>query len=363
MNESYSHPALFTVYPSLKKKLAWVKLGEFPTPVHSLKNMACDNLWIKRDDQTASLYGGNKIRKLEFLLGDAVQKNCSHVITMGAIGTNHGLATAIYCDRMGLDCSLVLFDQPVTKNVKQNLLLFKKYHASPLYKKTVLKTVLSFYLFQRFRHPNAYFIFAGGSNPVGTAGYVSAAFELKQQIDEGLLPSPDVIVCPAGSSGTVSGLLLGTQLAGLNAKIIGVRVTESHFGPFQVLTVGSVQKLAESTYRYLKCLAPEIPDIRIQPPAVLDDYFGGGYGHPTEKGKNAYHALKEKENISLDPTYTSKTFAAVLDYCAKPENNGKTILYWHTYNSVDMSQQAASVDYWQLPENLQSFIKANEIEL
>ena len=147
MNESYAHPALFTAYPSLKEKLAWVKLGEFPTPVHPLKNVGCDNLWIKRDDQTSSLYGGNKIRKLEFLLGDAVQKNCRHVITMGAIGTNHGLATAIYCDRMGLDCSLVLFDQPVTKNVKQNLLLFKKLYLAMCGINKLKKSILQFYFY------------------------------------------------------------------------------------------------------------------------------------------------------------------------------------------------------------------------
>ena len=135
----------------------------------------------------------------------AIKKNYKQVITFGAIGTNHGLATSIYTNKLGLDCSLLLFDQPVTKNVKQNLLLFKKYNAQPIYKKTVLKTVLAFYLTQKLQHPNAYYIFAGGSNEVGTIGYVNAIFELKEQIENGDIPMPDVIICPAGSSGTVSG--------------------------------------------------------------------------------------------------------------------------------------------------------------
>ncbi|MCJ7771990.1 MAG: pyridoxal-phosphate dependent enzyme [Desulfobacterales bacterium] len=361
MNDQYSHPALFMYYPSLKEKLPWVQLGNFPTPVHPLKNIGCKNLWIKRDDQTSPVYGGNKVRKLEFLLADAIKKSRKHIITFGAIGTNHGLATSIYSNKLGLDCPLLLFDQPVTRNVKQNLLLFKKFNAQTIYKKTVFKTVLSFYLTQKIRHPNAYYIFAGGSNTVGTIGYVNAAFELKSQIEKGAMPMPDVIFCPAGSKGTTAGLLLGTQLAGLNTTIIGVRVTDSHFGPIEILTSGAIQKLAQTTYRSLKRLSKEIPDITISPPTVLDDYFGKGYGYVTDKGKNAYHLLKDKENINLDPTYTSKTFAAVLDYCTKPENKVKSTLYWHTYNSMDMSQQAKSVDYKQLPKKLQHFIQADEI--
>ncbi len=362
MNDPYSHPALFTCYPSLKAKLPWVHLGNFPTPVHPLKNLGYKNLWIKRDDQTAHVYGGNKVRKLEFLLADAIKKKRKRIITFGAIGTNHGLATSIYSNKLGLGCSLLLFDQPVTRNVKQNLLLFKKYSAQTIYKKTVFKTALSFYLAQRIIHPRAYYIYAGGSNAIGTIGYVNAAFELKSQIEKGAMPVPDVIFCPAGSKGTTAGLLLGTRLAGLNTAIIGVRVTASHFGPMEILTADSIQKLAQKTYTHLQKLYHEIPEVIINPPQILDDYFGDGYGQVTDKGKRAYHLMKEKENIHLDPTYTSKTAAAVLDYCAKPENRVKTILYWHTYNSVDMSQQATSVDYRKLPKKLQKFIEAEEVK-
>ncbi|MBW2181879.1 MAG: pyridoxal-phosphate dependent enzyme [Deltaproteobacteria bacterium] len=361
MSEKNTLPALFSHYPELKNKLAWTPLGSFPTPVQQLKNLGCDNLWVKRDDQTSPVYGGNKVRKLEFLLADAIKKKSKRVITFGAIGTNHGLATSIYSRKLGLDCTLLLFRQPVTKNVKQNLLLFKKYHAKTIYKKTVLKTLISFYLTQKIRHPGAYSIFAGGSNSIGTIGFVNAAFELKSQIEQGLIPEPEIIFCPAGSTGTAAGLLLGTLLAGLNTPIRSVRVTASHFGPLPHCTSASIQKLAENTYHYLKNICKDIPKIKIKPPQVLDDYFGEGYGQVTDKGKNAYRQLKEKENIILDPTYTSKTFAAVLDYCAKPENKGKSILYWHTYNSVDMSEQAKSIDHGHLPKNLQKFIEADEI--
>jgi len=143
MSEKNDLPALFKHYPDLKENVPWISLGSFPTPVQQLKNLECDNLWIKRDDQTSTVYGGNKVRKLEFLLADVIKKKARRVITFGAIGTNHGLATSIYSQKLGLDCTLLLFWQPVTKNVKQNLLLFTKYHAKAVYKKTVLKTRLS----------------------------------------------------------------------------------------------------------------------------------------------------------------------------------------------------------------------------
>ena len=361
MNEKSDHPALLRYYPELKEKVAWIQLGSFPTPVQQLKNLGFNDLWVKRDDQSSPVYGGNKVRKLEFLLADAKKKNRKKVITFGAIGTNHGLATTIFSRNLGLDCTLLLFWQPVTRNVKQNLRLFKKYNAKTLYKKTILSTVISYYITQRIRHPGAYFIFAGGSNRIGVLGFVNAAFELKSQIEQGLMPEPAVIFCPTGSNGTAAGLLLGTLLAGLNTTVAGVRVTKSHFGPFQACTSDSIRKLAKSTYNYLKNICGSLPEIKINSPTILEDYFGDGYGFVTDKGKNAYHLMKKKENIILDPTYTSKTFAAVLDYCKGHADNSKPVLYWHTYNSVDMSEQAASVDYRVLPKNLQKFIEEDEI--
>ncbi|MCP4666266.1 MAG: pyridoxal-phosphate dependent enzyme [Deltaproteobacteria bacterium] len=361
MSKAKGYPSLFKYYPELDKKLPWVRLASLPTPVQKLHHLGFDNLWVKRDDHSSPVYGGNKVRKLEFLLADAKKKNRKRVITFGAIGTNHGLATAIFSRNLGLDCTLLLFWQPVTGNVKQNLRLFKKYHAKTMYKKTMLNTVISFFVTQRIRHPGAYFIFAGGSSHIGTLGFVNAAFELRSQIEQGLMPEPAVIFCPTGSNGTAAGLHLGTLLAGLNTKVVGVRVTESHFGPLQTCTGDSIQKLAKSAYHYLRSICGSLPDIKINSPTILGDYFGDGYGYATEKGKKAYHLLKKKENIILDPTYTSKAFAAVLDYCKGHADNSKPVLYWHTYNSVDMSGQAESVDYRLLPKNLWKFIEEDGI--
>jgi len=356
LSEKKDLPILFRNYPELKQKIAWHSLGTFPTPVHTLRRLGYQNLWIKRDDRSSPVYGGNKVRKLEFILADARKRNARHLITFGGIGTNHGLATAIFCERLGITCTLLLFHQPVTEHVKQNLLLFKKYQAATIYKKTRWRTVLSYYLLHRIRHPGACYVFAGGSNSVGTIGYVNAAFELKEQIDNGEIPEPAVVFCPLGSGGTLAGLSLGFALTGLRTRAVGVRVSESHLGPFQVCTENTVEKLMHNTYTYLKKKCRRMGDVAIKKPSITDDYFGGGYGVPTQAGYKASRLMKKAEDLTLDSTYTAKTFAAAYDYCREKSRDSEPILYWHTYNSVDLSAQANSVDYRKLPKTLRVFI-------
>jgi len=357
MSNPCRHLPLFRQYPELEAKLPCISLGNFPTAVQRLDRLGYDNLWIKRDDLSSSVYGGNKVRKLEFLLADARRKKKKRVITMGGIGTNHGLATAIFCQQLAMDCTLLLFHQPVTDQVKQNLLLFTSYNAKTLYHRTLWKTVLSYYLFQRIVHPAACFVFAGGSNPVGTLGFVNAALELKDQVDRGQLPVPSVIFCPLGSGGTLAGLSLGVQLAGLSTRLVGVRVSASHLGPFPACTAATVTKLMEQTYCYLKKRSLAIPPLIFEAPVIWHDYFGGGYGVPTPEGSHADQMVREKEDIILEPTYTAKTVAAVMDYCRDHGSEDGPVLYWHTYNGVDLSARAQEVNHRDLPASLQEFAK------
>ncbi len=136
---------LFRRYPHLGESLAFVSLGTYPTPVHPLRHLDTANLWIKRDDLTSSDYGGNKIRKLEFILAAAGRKKARHLVTVGATGTNHGLATAIFCRQLGIRCTVLLYYQPVTPNVKLNLLLMRKFGARLIYCKTLLRAMLIYY--------------------------------------------------------------------------------------------------------------------------------------------------------------------------------------------------------------------------
>lgn len=354
-------PILFRKYPELGRKLPYIDLGVFPTPVHPLEHLCIENLWIKRDDQSSPVYGGNKIRKLAFILAEARQRKIRHLITLGGIGTNHGLASAIFSLQLGIRCTLLLYRQPVTSNVKLVLLLLAKYKARLAYQKSLGRTLASYYILYRFRYPTAYFLYPGGSSALGTIGYVDAALELKDQIDQGILPEPEVIFCPLGSGGSLAGLALGLQLAGINARVVGVRVIASHLGPFQACTPNTVAGQIKHTYTYLKKRCRDLPEIELKVPVILDNFFGKGYGMPTEAGSNAYHLMKAKEGILLDPTYTAKTFAAVLDYCRSRRRDRRPVLYWHTYNSVDLSGQAKEVDYRKLPKPLQGFIEQKTV--
>ena len=361
MNQLKDKLPIFTEYSQLEGRLPWIQLGKFPTPVEQLTHLNHPGLWIKRDDISSALYGGNKVRKLEFSLAQILSKKKKQVVTIGGIGTNHGLATAIFCQQLGLKCTLLLFRQPVTRLVKQNLKLFHYYGAELVFKGSLLNTALHYGLFQRFVYPWANFLYAGGSSVEGTIGFVNAAFELKAQIDDGLLPEPDLIFCPLGTNGTLVGLNLGVRLAGLKSRVVGVRITSSKLGPLNVANETAAGKLMKAVYKRLKAFSPDCPTIKLNAPEILHQYMGDGYGHPTEQGREACQRVKENENITLDPVYTSKTFAAVLEYCSQPANTNQNILYWHTYNSIDLSQQADSVDYLELPQPLHRFFQVPEV--
>ncbi len=343
---------LFERYPALAGSLAWIPLGNLPTSVQRLERTGRGNIWIKRDDRSSEVYGGNKVRKLEFILADALRRGKRHVVTMGGIGTNHGLATAVFCQRLGLGCTLLLFDQPLTSYVRQNLLLFGSFKARLVYTRTILKTGLAFYTTARLMYPRAYFLYAGGSSPVGTLGFVNAAFELRQQVADGLLPCPHTIFCPLGSNGTLAGLALGTALAGIDTEVVGVRVTASHLGPLPMATPETVLALMRRTHALMRKNDAGVPTLELRAPRVLDAYFGRAYGDPTSEGLRALKELEHREGIRLDPTYTSKTFAAVLD------SEGKApILYWHTYNSADLTPLLKDRDYRDLPSAFQRFYR------
>ncbi|MBU2645635.1 pyridoxal-phosphate dependent enzyme [bacterium] len=360
MDQNSAEPVIFRWFPEFRGRIPWVDLGLQPTPIEPLPGFGHGNLWIKRDDRSSSIYGGNKIRKLEFSLGEALQQGKKRVVTFGAIGTNHGLATAIFCDILGLDCTILLFDQPVTLNVKNNLWHLCSTHADIVYKQSLFRTVLDYFVKQRVRFLSTYFLAPGGSNTVGTIGYVNAALELKEQVDCGLMPEPACIFCPVGSSGTMAGLLLGCQLAGLETTVVGVRVSLSHFGPFAVCTAGAIRKLAQQTYRYLKDRSPNLPEVSIPAPVLLDEYLGAGYGHPTLAGGDAHEQMKTRKGISLDPCYTSKAFAAALDHCRKDQDQRRSILFWNTYNSVELPQPVAASDQIGISPELRAFLNRSE---
>ena len=349
------YPLLFGAYPQLKDGVPWVSLGDFPTPVRRLERLGrevgLDHLYVKRDDLSSIHYGGNKVRKLEFLLADAQRKQADVLFTIGAVGSNHALATTIHSQRLGMRAILFLIDQPMARYARKNMLLDHCYHAR------MVSTSILAMPFRIIRHylANArlsplrfpYYIPVGGSSPLGCLGYVNAAFELKKQVEEGLLPEPDYLFVPLGTMGTGSGLCLGCRLVGLKTEVIGVRVTERW-----MCNPRKMASLVNRTCAYLRRFAPDVPRVRVSAEEMtfLEEYFGREYARFTEQGMEAVSMMKNLEGIQIEGTYTGKTLAGTLDYSRRNGWQDKAILFWNTYNSVDLSARAGEVDYRKLPQ-------------
>lgn len=317
---------LFDWAPALRKRLPWQALADLPTPVEPLPFAA--NAWVKRDDLTHAEYGGNKIRKLEFIIADALARGAKRVVTFGAAGTNHGVATAMMCQRVGLACEILLFDQPDSATVQLNQQLMRHYGATLRYCGSLAATVARYYLHSARWKGDTYFLFAGGSNEAGTLGFVNAALELRDQIAEKRMPIPGRIVCPVGSSATLAGLTLGMQWLDLPIQVIGVRVAPSHLGPFAACTEASVLQLMHKTRRHTERLAGLTLPEPVKP-VLLEGYYGDGYGVATSEGERACSQFASA-GLKLEQTYSGKAAACFLDALSTTTT---PVLFWHTFNS------------------------------
>jgi 1-aminocyclopropane-1-carboxylate deaminase/D-cysteine desulfhydrase-like pyridoxal-dependent ACC family enzyme len=349
---------LFDEYPGLEKKIPHISLINKKTAVQHLEalgnSLKVSQLWIKRDDQSTEIYGGNKPRKLEFTLADAVAKQRANILTMGGTGSNHCLATAIFAQQVNLKPVLILFNQPITADVQKKLLIFRSLEAEVLGPYGEVGGLFQYMVFKRLRR-NTYFLPAGGSSPLGVLGFVNAAFELKSQIENGEMPKPRYLFVTCGTMGTMAGLLLGTKLADLDINIIGVRVVETfvalYNGTFSY--ANAVLKLAKKTLKYLQKRDPAVPNVKLgDSPTILHDFFGGGYGKVTPEGVEAIKLVKEYENILLDTTYTGKTFAALLHFIKEKDIKDEPLLFWNTYNSRDILHlKKPDITYKDLPKS------------
>ena len=345
---------LFERYPSLQEKLPYVTLADLPTPVQKLDRLGAEigveQLYIKRDDLTGKVYGGNKVRKLEFLLGDALDKNAREVMTFGFAGSNHALATAVYAQQVGLKSISMLMPQHNAAYVRSNLLMSfasgAELHHYPNYN---LLRIGTKYQILRHRIKNGEkprIIPPGGSSTLGTVGFINAALELREQIDRGLMPEPDCIYAAMGTTGTVAGLMIGLKIASLKARVIPVRVVDYKFI--------SEKRLAEhylETAAFLKSLDSSFQNIELsdRDAEVECGFLGDGYACFTEAGMAAVKCAAESEGIKLDGTYTGKTLAALLRDAEKGRLRDRVVLFWDTLNSRDFPETAASIDYHRLP--------------
>ena len=310
-----------------------VVLGGTPTPFERLPRLSADlgrSVFVKRDDLLGPALGGNKTRKLEYLMAEARRQGATRVATFGGLQSNHARLTAAAASLLGMEPHLLYFEprpKVLTGNLRLNELLGARMHFFPFASKrprprSLERTIRLARLLARLRVGPHYFIPVGGHTWLGALGYVRAAVEIDAQA-RGLGCGAAWLVVAAGSGGTLAGLLAGLRLVGSHLRPLGIDV-----GKLWKAFPASVAQLAtEACSRLGEPHAFAAGDV----PLVEGTYVGEGYGQPSEAGNAALVRLLRAEGILLDPVYTAKAFAGLLGEAAGGRlGAGEPIVFVHT---------------------------------
>ena len=351
--------ALFDRYPRTAS-LPLAGIATLPTPIdwpeaQWFEDEPIGPVYVKSDDLTSPAYGGNKVRKLDLLLGDALAKGAKSVLTFGAYGSNHALATAVHARALGLEPHVVLSPQEPGPYAPATLLA----HAGL---RTVLHltdgwdgkraAVVAMRELEVRDGVGPYVIPMGGTNDLGAVGYVNAALEVADQIAHPIaaLVPPDVVYCAAGTLGTAIGLAVGFAAAGMHARVEAIRVT-----PLEVASEDTARELTASTVALLQRLDSSFPLLGYDDLAftLRHDCFEPGYGIVTPETEEAV-VLAEQTGLRLETTYTGKAFSAMLgDARTGRLHPDEHVLFWDTYSSAAMPA-AGPVE--ALPEALRDYV-------
>ena len=313
--------------------------AHLPTPLEPMTRLSAHlggpNLWIKRDDCTGLSSGGNKTRKLEFLMADAVENKADSIITQGATQSNHARQTTAIAAKLGMECHVLLEDRTGYEDdayVFNGNVLLDQLHGSTISKRpadTDMNAAMED-LAQKLREDgkNPYIIPGGGSNEIGALGYVNAAVELTTQANDRSLRI-DHLVHATGSSGTQAGLVLGME--GMNSGIpvygVGVRAPRQKQ---EEMVFGLAQRTAE-----FMGLNPDI--VKRERVVANSDYVGDGYGLPTDAMVEAVKLMAQYEGILLDPVYSGKGFSGLVDLIRKGHfKKGENVVFLHTGGSISL---------------------------
>jgi D-cysteine desulfhydrase len=286
-------------FPTLGERLPRMRLASLPTPVREVAatlDSGNRNISVKCDDLTGVIYGGNKLRKLEYIFPRAREKECLRLATFGAVGSNSALATALFARHAGFTCTCFLMHQaktaqiPVTLNMHiQNGTELIRY-GGPYHKRV---QTLRDNLWGR----KAWVIPMGGSSWRGTVGFVAAGLELASQIEQGEIPKPDRIYVGTGTMGTAIGISLGLAIADLDTEVHAVRASVT-----EITNDHLMGKLAEKTVSMMRRLDDSVPadlasrtNIRLR-----NSFFGGGYAHSTPEAEEAIDFAKDQLGIRLE---------------------------------------------------------------
>ncbi|MDO6558537.1 D-cysteine desulfhydrase family protein [Paraglaciecola chathamensis] len=308
-----------------------IQLGVFPTPIQKLPRLSAHlggpQIYIKRDDLTGLALGGNKTRKLEYLLADALAKDSDCIITAGAAQSNHCRQTAAAAAMLGLECHLVLGGQ--APNVANGNLLLDQLFAAHIHwsgDKRKGEDIPNIVAALREQGRNPYVVPYGGSNMIGALGFINAFYELHAQCKDAAMPAEFSDIVFASSSGaTHCGLVLGKAMCNVSSRIIGINIDKDEQGKDSYKS--QLHTLIKDTANKLAVGYPaDIDEIQLK-----DDYIGAGYGVVGVLEREAIALCAQLEGILLDPVYTGRAMGGLIDMIRKGRFSADSnVLFWHT---------------------------------
>lgn len=357
---------LFEAYPQLEKTIPYIPMGKYPTPVERMSKLGellgYPELWVKRDDLSSDKMGGNKVRVMEFLLAEMKAQGKTVAVSPGALGSNQILASAIYGKELGFKIIGIFFKQCPTDYMCRHMLIDKSlgvefHHCGNPY---LVPVMILWQMLKNFNWKKRQFPFyipTFGSSATCALGYFNAMFELKKQIERGECPEPDYIFVTAGTGGTMAGIQLGAKVLGMKTKTIGVRITD-----YLACNERIIASILNRAVKHLRKAGAPIPPFHFKKSDILliHNFFGGEYAQITKEALESKELVKKTEGLTLDTTYTAKTMAAMIHYLKQNKLQDKVILFWHTYNTKDLSRFLdPRLTPKDLPEPFQQYFEKN----
>ena len=349
--------SLSRTFPRLGALLPTAGLTLSPTPlsVHTVTVGSREKrVLVKHDELSGELYGGNKVRKLDYILADARRQDATQIATFGAVGSHHALATALYAQAMGFEAIAFLGHQSSIEHVYDTLAAhvangtrIVRYGGSEENRAAI-----------RDRHldpSGAYVVPPGGSSPLGVVGFVDGALEFAGQLREYGIEAPSRLYVANGTMGTVAGLGLGFALANLDIEIQAVRVTSEDYAS----EAGTNQLMRETT-ELIRALEPVFPaDLAARTSIRYRHAFvGDGYARPTPECELATGFARDHLGLELETTYTGKAMAALL--ADADSDNGNSSAFWNTYNARPLSGVAnLSLEATGLPDDFARYFPSS----
>lgn len=322
---------LAMAHPLLSDRLGKMPFADLPTPVSTVGFDTAEGprtISIKHDDVSGAHYGGNKIRKLEYIFQRARERNASRVATFGTVGSNHALATAIIARQCGFECSCFLVPQKPTPGIPTTLNMHRRIGTELVPLGRNVDRLATFRRYLQGRH--CWVIPMGGSSWLGAVGFVNAGLELAHQIASGDLELPHRIYIANGTMGSCAGLALGLALAELPIELHAVRVVDD-----RVATPPGFARLMRKTAMMLNRIDASIPAELADRTRICwrSDFLAGGYAVSDSVTRNAMAIARDALGLKIETTYTGKALAALLHDLALPTYAGERCLFWNTYNS------------------------------